>query len=225
VKPKSLVLASGSPRRIELLSDAGFRFEIVRPTVSEKTDPHLTARELTGWNALRKGMEVAKRYPRDIVLAADTVVAFNDEIIGKPNDLTDAVRILRRLNGQTHHVYSSVFISHLAAGRVELFCELSQVHFLKLNQSQIRSYLAKIDPLDKAGAYAAQGHGAEIVERIDGSYSNVVGLPMEQTITALRKFGIYPTRTPPSPLSPARPVPGRALWVFPSATRGKGTKR
>jgi septum formation protein len=192
-----LLLASSSPRRAQLLSAAGFEFKIVPGHLAERTDRHLTAGELTGWNAVRKGMTIAKRHPEAVVLAADTVVALNDEVIGKPNDFADAVRILQRLNGRIHHVYSSVFIAQLAAGRAELFCELSQVHFRKLNQSQIRSYLAKIDPLDKAGAYAAQGHGAEIVERIDGSYSNVVGLPMEQTITALRKFGIYPTRTPP----------------------------
>src|SRR4029077_13582366 len=150
---------------------------------------HLTAGELTGWNAVRKGMTIAKRHPEAVVLAADTVVALNDEVIGKPNDFADAVRILQRLNGRIHHVYSSVFIAQLAAGRAELFCELSKVRFRKLNELQIRTYLAKIDPLDKAGAYAAQGHAADIIAIIQGSYSNVVGLPMEQTMETLKQFG------------------------------------
>lgn len=191
-----LLLASSSPRRAELLSAGGFDFQIVQAGVPERTDVYLTARELTGWNAVRKGMVIAHDHPQNVVLAADTVVALNDEIIGKPNDLPDAIRILRRLNGRTHLVYSSVFITQLAQGRAQLFCEVSKVRFRKLNESQICSYLAKIDPLDKAGAYAAQGHGADIVARISGSYSNVVGLPMEQTITALKQFGIHPTRHP-----------------------------
>lgn len=189
-----LLLASSSPRRAELLSAAGFDFQVIRGNIAERADVHLTARELTGWNAVRKGLTMARRHPRAVVLAADTVVALNQEIIGKPNDLSEAVRILQRLNGRTHHVYSSVFVAHLAAGRAELSCEVSKVRFRELSASQIRSYLDKIDPLDKAGAYAAQGHGADIIARIEGSYSNVVGLPMEQTIPALKRFGIQPTR-------------------------------
>src|SRR3954464_13093789 len=104
-----LLLASSSPRRAELLSAAGFDFQIVQAPVPERTDVYLTGRELTGWNAVRKGMAVAKRHPHAVVLGADTVVALNDQIIGKPNDLVDAMRILRRLNGRTHLVYSSVF--------------------------------------------------------------------------------------------------------------------
>jgi septum formation protein len=224
VKPKSLILASGSPRRMELLAGAGFRFEIVRPSVSEKTDPHLTARELTGWNAVRKGMEVAKQHPCDIVLAADTVVALNNGIIGKPNDLVDAARILRRLSGRVHYVYSSVFIAHLAQATAHLFFEISKVHFRKLNAAGIRNYLAKIDPLDKAGAYAAQGDGADIIAQISGSYSNVVGLPMEKTVAALAQFGIRPARGA-NPLVPAPAVPEPAPQAVRGAKRGRGTRR
>lgn len=192
MKANSLLLASGSPRRRQLLSGAGYKFKIVKPTVAERTDAHLTPRELTGWNAVRKGMAAAKSHPKMVVLAADTVVALNNQIIGKPNDLSDAVRILHRLSGRTHLVYSSVFIVHLGDGRAQLFCEISKVRFRTLKGSQIHNYLAKIDPLDKAGAYAAQGHGTDIIAQIGGSYSNVVGLPMEQTVPALKQFGIQP---------------------------------
>ena len=194
VSPAPLLLASASPRRSQLLTDAGFDFEIIKPRVTERADPHLTARELTTWNALRKGLAIARVQPHRVVLAADTVVAFGYEIIGKPSDFEDAVEILRRLSGQLHQVYSSVFILHLASARMMLGCEVSDVQFRKLNDDQIRRYLSKIEPLDKAGAYAAQGHGSEIISSINGSYSNVVGLPMERTVAALEQFGIRPMK-------------------------------
>jgi septum formation protein len=209
---------------LQLLGAAGFEFEAVQPEIAERTDPNLTARELTAWNAVRKGMAVARRYPKRVVLAADTVVALRDQIIGKPADLAQAEVILGRLSGQIHHVHTSVFIAHLAAARASLFCEVSRVRFRKLNQDQIRNYLTKIDPLDKAGAYAAQGHGSEIIARVDGSYSNVVGLPMEQTIAALAEFGIQRTR-PVSRHLPSQVRLARAGEAVPAARRGKGTKR
>ena len=187
-----LILASGSPRRRKLLEAAGFTFKVRAPDVSERADTHLTARELTGWNAVRKGMAVAHRHPDRVVLAADTIVFLDGDIIGKPADFAQALGILGRLSGRTHQVYSSVFVTHLARAHATLFCEISRVRFRQLDDRQIREYLAKINPLDKAGAYAAQGHGAQIIAEIDGSYSNVVGLPMEQTTAVLRKFGIRP---------------------------------
>ena len=186
------MLASSSPRRSQLLADAGFDFEIIKPRVAERADPHLTARELTTWNAIRKGLAIARAHPDRVVLAADTVVAFGNEIIGKPSDFDDAVEILRRLSGQLHQVYSSVFVGCLGSSKVDLGCEVSDVQFRRLSDDQIQQYLRKIDPLDKAGAYAAQGHGCKIISRINGSYSNVVGLPMERTVAALEQFGILP---------------------------------
>jgi septum formation protein len=189
-----LLLASNSPRRRELLATAGFEFESIAPGVAERFDLDLTLRELTALNATRKGMSIARTHPGDIVLAADTLVAIEGEIIGKPSDLRDAGRILRLLSGQVHEVCSSVFVCHLARGRSILFHEISRVRFRGLHQAQIESYLAKVNPLDKAGAYAAQGHGAEIIEKIEGSYTNVVGLPMEQTMEVLAQFGAKPKR-------------------------------
>ena len=190
----TLLLASNSPRRRELLSAAGFEFESVAPEVAERFDLDLTLREITALNATRKGMSIARLQPGRVVLAADTLVAIDGEIIGKPNDLRDAARILRRLSGKIHEVCSSVFVCHLARRRSIMFYELSRVRFRRLHQAQIESYLAKVNPLDKAGAYAAQGQGAEIIEEIEGSYSNVVGLPMERTIEVLAQFGVKPKR-------------------------------
>jgi nucleoside triphosphate pyrophosphatase len=186
------VLASCSPRRAALLSEAGFEFESIAPRVAEKFDLDLTLRELTMWNAIRKGVPVARAYPDKIVLAADTLIALDDEIIGKPADFEQAVQILRRLSGRTHEVCSAVFICHFAAARPAILHEVSRVRFRRLTEATIENYVSKVDPLDKAGAYAAQGSGAEIIAKIDGSYTNVVGLPMEKTVAALAKFGIQP---------------------------------
>jgi septum formation protein len=194
VKAPALLLASSSPRRQQLLAARGFEFETAASNVAERSDPHLTARELTTWNAARKGLIVARQYPEKVVLAADTVVVLHDEVIGKPADLAHANRILRLLSGRIHQVFSAVFVAHLTAAKMKVFSEVSHVRFRKLTETQIRSYLARIDPLDKAGAYAAQGFGSEIIAEIDGSYSNVVGLPMERTTVILAEFGIKPRR-------------------------------
>lgn len=190
-----LVLASDSPRRAALLAEAGFDFETVSPRIEERFDVDLTLRELTMWNAIRKGTSVARMRPDRVVLAADTLIALEDKVIGKPADLSEAVQILRRLSGQTHEVCSAVFIYRFAAGQAATFHEFSSVRFRRLTEAKIDKYLAKVDPLDKAGAYAAQGCGAEIIAKIDGSYTNVVGLPMEKTLAALAQFGIQPKST------------------------------
>jgi len=187
-----LLLASNSPRRRELLAEAGFDFTTVAPRASERFDVDLTLRELTVFNAIRKAMSVARMHPRKIVLAADTLVALDNQTIGKPKDRSDAIASLRRLSGRVHEVCSSIFICHFARGRSTSFQEISRVHFRKLSEAAIHAYIDKVNPLDKAGAYAAQGAGAEIIEKIEGSYTNVVGLPMEKTVVALAEFGISP---------------------------------
>jgi len=191
----SLLLASNSPRRLELLAEAGFEFQSIAPRVAEKFGVDLTLRELTAFNAIRKAMSVAHAHSKKIVLAADTLVALNDRVIGKPADVGEAVAILRRLSGRAHEVCSAVFVCHLGSARSTSFYEISRVYFRRLSDSAIRAYVDKVNPLDKAGAYAAQGLGGEIIEKIEGSYSNVVGLPMEKTTSALAEFGIRPTST------------------------------
>ncbi len=186
------MLASSSPRRAALLSEGGFHFEIAKPCVAEKFDAALTSRELTLWNAIRKGMSIAQARPDAVVLAADTLVALENQIIGKPTDLSEASRMLRRLSGRTHEVCSTVAIYQQTSGKSAVFHDVSRVRFRRLSEATIENYLAKVRPLDKAGAYAAQGSGAEIIVKIDGSFTNVVGLPMEKTVAELTKFGIQP---------------------------------
>ena len=190
----TLLLASNSPRRRELLVQAGFAFETFAPRISERFDVDLTLRELTAFNAIRKGMAAARLRPNNIVLAADTLVAIDDHVLGKPKDREEAVTMLQRLSGRAHEVCTSVFICHLAEARSTSFHEISRVQFRRLGRGKIDNYLARVKPLDKAGAYAAQGFGSEIIEKIDGSYTNVVGLPIEKTIPALAEFGLAPKR-------------------------------
>lgn len=214
-----LLLASSSPRRRELLAHAGFEFQTASPRVSEKEDVDLTLRELTAWNAVRKGLDVSRRRPNDIVLAADTLVALEGEVIGKPRDLQHARAILRRLSGKTHEVCTSVFICQLARARSTSFCEISRVRFHRLTNRKIDNYFSKVNPLDKAGAYAAQGHGREIIAHVTGSFSNVIGLPLEKTIAALREFGVVPNESPRVPVF--RPGDARPSRVSKRDTKTK----
>ena len=174
------------------MREAGYEFDVVSPPVEEVAHDWLTVRELTAWNAARKAAGVSEQFPDSVVLAADTLVTLDGEVLGKPADFENAVEILRRLSGRAHEVWTAVRICCAAQRNSETFQEMSRVHFRALDDPTIRAYLAKIDPLDKAGAYAAQGQGREIIERIDGSYSNVVGLPMEKTAAALQSFGVKP---------------------------------
>jgi len=175
---------------------------VFAPDVEERFDVDLTLRELTALNAIRKAMAAAQLRPKNVVLAADTLVAIDDRILGKPRDKSAAVSMLRQLSGRAHEVCTSVFICHLTRARhgesvrwrtrSTSFHEISRVRFRRLSRDQIDNYLARVNPLDKAGAYAAQGFGRAIIEKIDGSHTNVVGLPMEKTIPALAEFGIEP---------------------------------
>ena len=179
-----------------MLKKAGYEFEVLSPPDDEVSHACLTIRELTVCNAARKAQRVSLTHPEAVVLAADTLVTIDSCVLGKPIDLEDAVKILRRLSGRTHEVWTAVCLRHAARGKSHTFYETSRVHFRQLSERAIRDYLAKVNPLDKAGAYAAQGHGTEIIEKIEGSYSNVIGLPMEATTRALRVFGVTGIKLP-----------------------------
>jgi septum formation protein len=185
-----LILASNSPRRRALLTDAGYEFEVIAPTVNEVAMAHLSLRELTIANATRKGLAVSHVHPHRIVLAADTLVALEGEVIGKPRDLNHARVILRHLSGRTHDVCTGAFIA--GPQKKISFAEISQVRFRKLTESDIANYFRVVNPSDKAGAYAAQAAGRHIIASIEGSITNVVGLPMERTTEVLAQFGVCP---------------------------------
>jgi septum formation protein len=187
-----LILASGSPRRAELLQHAGYEFEVVRPEVPEVEWDQLTPVELCQLNAHRKARTVAKHHPDAVVLGADTLVFLDREILAKPASLADAARMLRRLSGRTHQVVTGVSVMHLRAHRESLFAVTTDVRFRRLDDRQIERYLQVVNPLDKAGAYAIQERGEWIIEEVMGSLTNVVGLPLERVETELTRFGVHP---------------------------------
>ena len=147
---------------------------------TEVFDEQLSPLELCQLNAHRKARAVAKKIPDALVLGADTLVFLEREIFGKPRDAADARRMLMQLQGRTHRVVTGVSLIHLRGHRERLFAASTDVMFLPLTPEQINDYLGRMHPLDKAGAYAIQEHGEMIVSEISGSYSNVVGLPVEQ---------------------------------------------
>lgn len=180
MKLPSLILASASPRRAELLRECGYEFSVLTSPVEELAPEHLTAQELCQLNAHRKARAVAKKSPDSLVLAADTLVFLGKEVLGKPASKPDALKMLLRLQGRTHQVVTGVILLHLRTHRESMFAVCTDVRFRSLSERDAEAYLEKINPLDKAGGYAIQEHGEMIVEEISGSYTNVVGLPLER---------------------------------------------
>ena len=183
-----LILASASPRRAELLRRLAIEFQIVQGQTPEAHPQHLSPNEICQLNAYRKARTVAKKHPDALVLGADTVVCLGTTVFGKPADLKDAQQMLSKLQGRTHQVITGVCLIHLRSHRQKLFAVSTTVTFRQLHSGQIRRYLSKINPLDKAGAYAIQEEGDAIVKAISGSYSNVVGLPLEQLTAELAQW-------------------------------------
>jgi septum formation protein len=180
VKLPPLILASASPRRAELLRQLKLEFEVVPSDALEVFDENLSPLELCQLNAHRKARAVAKKIPDALVLGADTLVFLDHKIFGKPKDAAEAKNMLLQLQGRTHQVVTGVSLIHLRKHQERIFAISTDVVFRALTPAQIDEYLAKINALDKAGAYAIQEHGEMIVSEISGSFSNVVGLPMEK---------------------------------------------
>lgn len=185
-----LILASQSPRRSELLRQLGFDFTVMPGRIQEVQPEHLTPHETAQINAYRKARAVAKKHPDSLVIGADTVVSIDGEIFGKPRDRTEARRMLKALAGRSHHVVTGLCLLHLRHHRQSLFAVSTRVTFRPLDSRTIDDYLNLIHPLDKAGAYAIQEHGHLIVESIEGSYTNVVGLPLERLGEELRGWSL-----------------------------------
>ena len=183
-----LILASASPRRRRLLLEHGYNFRVIPADVKEIAPPHLSPGEITLFNARSKALAISGNHPRGLVLGVDTVVSFEGEIFGKPDTMDEALAMLQRLNGQAHEVYSGVWLRHAATGKERGFIDITRVHFCRLTEPELRAYLQRIGPLDKAGAYAAQDDHGDLIARVEGSFSNVVGLPMEALARALQEF-------------------------------------
>lgn len=177
---RRLILASASPRRTDLLRQFGLEFVAVAARVDEIVPTHLSPHETAQINAYRKARAVAKKHPDDLVLGADTLVCLDAQILGKPADRGQAEEMLMALQGRSHEVVTGVCLVRWRAHRERLFAVSTTVTFHELDRAAVRRYLEVIDPLDKAGAYAIQERGEWIVREISGSFSNVVGLPIEQ---------------------------------------------
>jgi septum formation protein len=185
-----VVLASSSPRRRELLEKAGLEFT-VDPAENDETPARgLAPEELARSLSLMKAQSAAGRHPRSIVIAADTFGILDGTLLGKPADAAGARRMLRLMSGKCHAVITGFTVMDTASGRAVSRVAQTAVCFKRLSGAQIDKYVATGEPLDKAGAYAIQGEGAALIERIDGDYFNVVGLPLHALAEVLKEFGI-----------------------------------
>lgn len=186
---RRLVLASTSPRRTDLLRQLGLRFEVVDPGQAENsssTDAETRVRE----NSLSKGRAVAEGLGDGIVIAADTVVLLDGKILEKPRDAYDAANMLKTLSGRVHTVVSAVTVIDAPSKKEDTRVVRTRVKIRNLTEDQVEAYVASGEPLDKAGAYAAQGLGSVLIEWVDGCFYNVVGLPLSLLYDMLRAVGI-----------------------------------
>ncbi len=192
-----LVLASASPRRRELLAGAGLRFAIEPSEIDESQSEIETPVELVERLAREKALDVALRHAHSFVLGADTIVALDDAVLGKPRDAGHALELLLRLEGRTHCVLTGVAVV-APDGALHQTSVASRVTFRPASRSALERYVAAGESLDKAGGYALQGSGRELVERVEGSESNVIGLPLVETLALLRRAG-YPIPSEDAP--------------------------
>ena len=183
---RRIILASGSPRRRELLEQMDVKFRVLTAEVEEEHGQGRAARAICRRNALAKAFAVAKANPKEIVLGADTLVHLGDDLLGKPASMSEARRMLGRLSGQTHQVTTACAL--VQGERRRVFSVTTRVRFRELSARQINAYLKAVPVLDKAGAYGVQEKGEWIVEAVHGSLTNVVGLPVERLGQELRAW-------------------------------------
>ncbi len=185
-----LILASASPRRAQVLRDAGFAFQIISSALDETPLDGEAPQDLVRRLAENKAHLVAQRTVGPaLIIAADTLIAVDSRILGKPGDATEARQMLRQISGRTHSVLTGLALLRLPDEALRLELETTQVSFAPLSEDEISDYISSGEPFDKAGAYAVQGRGGRFVTRIEGSYFNVVGLPLACLYRLLREIG------------------------------------
>jgi septum formation protein len=181
-----LILASASPRRAALLEEAGLKFKIIPSYLDENGHDDLSPPDLVKHLALEKARQVAKMQLDDVVIGADTVVVYQQEVLGKPKDERDAYRMLRLLSGQAHFVYTGVAV--VQRSRTISFCTEAKVWMNELSDLDIKNYIESKEPFDKAGSYAIQGEGGKLVNRYEGDFFTIVGLPLKELLKVLNQF-------------------------------------
>ena len=188
--PPLLILASTSPRRRELLAILGFPFEVIPPTSQEELRPDRTTREQVRKFALDKAQSVAPHYPHTLVLGSDTLIELDDKPVGKPRDLREAEKMLNQLLGRQHLVHTAVALVQEEPQTRESLVETVSVWMRQLGEQEVAEYLKTEESLGKAGAYCIQGEGARLIERIEGDYPTIVGLPLWHTAKLLEQYGV-----------------------------------
>ena len=181
-----IILASQSPRRRELLTLAGIEYKVIVSDCDETIKENISPENAVKTLSERKAMAVFENNRDAVIIAADTVVAIEDKILGKPKDTEDAINMLKLLSGKKHQVSTGVCI--ISNDKKDTFAVTSQVEFYKLTQREIEEYVSTGEPMDKAGAYGIQGKGALLVKGISGDYFNIVGLPLAETVRHLKAF-------------------------------------
>lgn len=187
---RRIVLASRSKPRRKLLRQVGIKFITAESNVKESDVIRTTCQDLVISNALKKARDVAKRYSSGIVIGADTVVLVGRKIIGKPRNLRDAARTLKLLSIRPQWVYSGIAVIDIETGRVFTDYEKTKVYIYPLTDDQIRNYFKRVSPLDKAGSFDVQGYGSIFIDRIEGCFYNVVGLPLAKLAKILMRLGV-----------------------------------
>ena len=187
---RKIILASASPRRKEILRKTGLNFSICTSDYKEDINLSLKPRALAKFLSRKKAESVAHKYKNAIIIAADTFIVFKNRLLGKPHTDKEAEKMLNMLNGKAHSVITGFTIMDTASKKILSRSVETKVYFKKLGRKEINAYVRSKEPLDKAGAYAIQGLGSVFIERIDGDFLNVVGLPLLALTESLKKFGI-----------------------------------
>lgn len=188
---KTIILASASPRRKEILALTGLKFRVEKRDFHEDMDLNMSPRKLSQHVSREKAMTVVDTYDNALVIAADTFIVFREKILGKPHTKEEARRMLKMLNGKVHKVITGFTIIDTDDRKLVSQSVETKVYLKRITMKEIESYVQTKEPLDKAGAYAIQGLGAVLVEKIEGDYFNVVGLPLSAVTESLKCFEIY----------------------------------
>ncbi|HMK48490.1 MAG TPA: Maf family protein [Thermodesulfovibrionales bacterium] len=187
---RTIILASASPRRKEILEKTGLKFKVDKSLLEENVIPGMKPREFARFLSREKAREVAKRHKNALVIAADTIILFRGRIFGKPLNRDHATEMLKALSGKVHSVITGFTIMDTADGKEATGSVETKVFFKRLSDEDIKAYVNSGEPMDKAGAYGIQGLGALLIKRIDGDFFNVAGLPLSTLGEKLKKFGI-----------------------------------
>jgi len=187
---KQIILASTSPRRKEILSRLGIKFKAVDTKYREVMHEHFKPNDLVKFLSLGKALAGVKKYPQAVVIAADTIVVLRGKKLGKPKNKAEAGRMLKEISGSKHLIVTGLTVIDATTRQVLSACAHNTVHFKKISPEEIAQYIATKEPMDKAGAYAVQGIGSKFIKKVEGDFTNAVGMPLKTLKGILKEMGI-----------------------------------